>query len=276
MKHKVLMVVPMRYHDGDFDPLAQQCFNVAVAYGKKHGAYELEANTWQGMSISQNTFRLVQSFLSDPKYKDYTHLLRTDDDITYPPDAVEKMLAADKPVISGLITWKTPPYWPNCNVVNDKGRRVKIRIERYMLDDEKVVEVDGAGTGFLLVRREVLEDVWNLWSEYQEAFKKLMPKKFHEWKPVPFFPVLYDETKDIFVSTDFAFSRAVRIAGHDIFMHCGVVTGHIWKKNISITDHLNWRDVFGVSAEEQVFPCHGVKPVHFKVVGRGMELVEHE
>jgi len=57
----------------------------------------------------------------------------------------------------------------------------------------------------------------------------------------------------------------VRTAGFQIFLHCGVIIGHIWKKQISVLDHLNWRDTFGCSNKQQQFPLQKIEAVHFKV-----------
>jgi len=266
---KVFLGVPIRYHDGELEPQAQTCLDGAAAFGEQTGAYELITKSWKGMSITQNSYRLIETFLRDPEFKDCTHFLYTGDDLTFPPDGIKKLLDANKPVIVGCATWKTPPYWPNCDIMTDEGFSSKIHITMEMLRDEVVTEVHGAGSGFMMIKREVLEAVDKLWKEYHEAFKVGMPEKFQGWEPVPFFPVLFDGEQRKYASTDYCFCDMVRTAGHKIFLHCGVVIGHIWTKQISVVDHLNWRDVFGVSTQLQNFPMQNIEAVHFEVDGPG-------
>ena len=262
---RVFMGVPMRYHDGTLEPMAQKALDGAVSYGEETQSFELMSKSWKGMSITQNSYKLVEAFLRDPEFAECTHYLYTGDDLTFPPDGIKKLLDADKPVIVGCATWKTPPYWPNCDAMTEKGFTSKVYITREMLSEGTIIEVNAAGSGFMMIKREVMEAVDRLWTEYHELFKKLMPEKFQNWEPVPFFPVLFNGESRNYTSTDYVFSRSVRTAGYNIYLHCGVIIGHIWKKQISVLDHLNWRDTFGCSEEEQIFPLHSVKRVEFTV-----------
>ncbi len=260
---RVFLAIPMRYHDGDLEPWAQKCLDLTVAYAEEKRGYQLEHVSWKGNSVTQNAFRLVDQFLNDPRYKSCTHYLYSGDDLTFPPDGIQKLLDADKPVIVGCATWKTPPFWCNCDVMGEAGHTSKAHITREMLQQQMVQEVHAAGSGFMMIKREVLEDVAKLWKEYHEEFSAKMSDKFQGWEPVPYFPVLFEDGS--MTSTDFAFSRTVRAAGHKIYLHCGVIIGHIWKKQISVLDHLSWRETFGVSTEEQLYPLHEVESQEFQV-----------
>lgn len=266
---RVFFGIPMRYHDGVLEPWVQKCLDLAASYAEDHQSYELECMTWKGSSVTQNSYNLVNKFLTDPKYKSCTHYLYSGDDLTFPPDGIQKLLDADKPVIVGCATWKTPPYWPNCDVMGESGNLSRIHITREMLQRQSIEEVHGAGSGFMMIKREVLEDVARLWEEYHEEFKSKMSEKFNGWEPVPFFPVMFgaygENAGGKMVSTDFSFCKTVRAAGHKIYLHCGVIVGHVWKKQISILDHLSWRETFGCSSQEQLYPLQEVKPVEYMV-----------
>jgi len=262
---KVFFGVPLRYVDGELEPQAQICLQGAIDFGTETQSYELMYRSWKGLSITQNSWHLMEEFLRNSDYKECTHYLYSGDDLTFPPDAIKKLLDADKPIIVGCATWKTPPYWPNCDIMTGEGFASKIHITRKMLQDEEVVEVHAAGSGFMMIKREVIEAIDELWKEYHLAFAKGMPEKFKGWEPVPFFPVLFDGKTQLYTSTDYCFCDMARTAGFKIFLHCGVIIGHIWKKQISVLDHLNWRDTFGCSNQQQMFPLQKIEPVHFKV-----------
>ncbi len=263
-KHpNVFMAIPMRYHNGGLEPMAQRSLDGIVDYAEANQSYSLQCVTHKGMSVTQNSYRLVDQFLNDPKYAGCSHFLRTDDDMTYSPDAVQRLLDTDKPVAVGCYTWKAPPYWVCADIVGGTGEVSKLHITREMIQEETICEIYAAGSGFMMIKREVLEDVATLWEKYHKAFKANMPAEFQGWEPVPYFPVLFNEGQ--MAATDFSFCRTVRAAGHKLYMHCGVVVGHLWKKQISILDHLDWMDAFGISDQEQVYPLHEVESVKFRV-----------
>lgn len=268
----VFMAIPMRYHDGEIEPMTQRSLDGIVSFAERNQAYNLQCVSHKGMSVTQNSYRLVDKFLNDPAFSDCTHFLRTDDDMTYPPNAVQRLLDADKPLVVGCYTWRAPPYWVCADIVGGTGKASKINITREMIQDESICEINGAGSGFMLIKRGVLEDVARLWEKYHKAFKANMPEQFHGWEPVPYFPVLFNEGH--MASTDFSFCGAVRAAGHKMYLHCGVVVGHIWKKQISVLDHLDWRETFGCSMEEQLYPLHEVKPQEYLVEAPKVEEVK--
>lgn len=260
---KVFVGVPIRMENGVLKPMAQDCLDAATKFGQESKTFDLAGRVHQGMSVSQNRYMLIKKFLHDPSFQDCTHFLTLDDDITYAPDAILKLLQVNAPVVAGCATWKTPPYWPNYNLFNASGSSSKVYLTEEMVTNGTVLEIDGAGTGFLLIKRVVLESVEKLWKTFTEKFIEKMPSRFHEWKPVPFFPVLFKDG-DGFISTDFAFCGAVKEAGFPIYLHCGVIVGHIWETQISILDHFRWRDKFGASEEKQKYPLDEIDFVEYK------------
>lgn len=260
--NRIFIGIPKRYHDGPLEPSAQKCLDGIQNYGVDKGLYESMEVQWGGMSISQNSYKLIRTFLFDEEGKKCSHFLYTGDDLTFPPDALAMLLEADRPVIVGCATWKTPPFFVNCSVLDSQGKESKIYVTQDMLIKGLVSEVFAAGSGFMLIKREVLEDVHNFWKEYYKNFTALMPKKFQNFQPVPYFPVTYDG--EGFTSTDYAFCDAVRACGHKLFLHCGVVVGHIWKKQFSVLDHVQWRNNYGMATQEPDFPTQKIDPIRFK------------
>ena len=259
---RIFIGIPKRYHDGSLEPSAQKCLDAIADYGIDKGLYESAEVQWGGMSITQNSYKMIQHFLNDKEAKKCSHFLYTGDDLTFAPDALAMLLEADRPVIVGCATWKTPPFFVNCSVLDAEGKESKIYVTKDMLVKGLVSEVFAAGSGFMLIKREVMEDVHNFWREHRRNFLALMPKKFHNFQPVPYFPVTYDGKG--FTSTDYAFCDAVRACDHKIYLHCGVVVGHIWKKQYSVLDHIQWRNNYGMAVQEPDFPTQQITPIRFK------------
>lgn len=260
--NRIFIGIPKRYHDGPLEPSAQKCIDGIINYGTEKNIYECVEMQWGGMSITQNSYKLIQEFLFGKEGKKCSHFLYTGDDLTFPPDALAMLLESDRPVIVGCATWKTPPFFVNCSVLDSVGKESKIFVTKDMLLRGLVSEVFAAGSGFMLIKREVMEDVHNFWKDYYKNFVALMPKKFQNFQPVPYFPVTYDGKG--FTSTDYAFCDAVRACGHKIWLHCGAVIGHIWKKQYSVLDHIMWREAYGMALQEPDFPTQKIEPVHFK------------
>ncbi len=94
----------------------------------------------------------------------FSHLWMVDDDVYPPQDALERMLAADKDVVSGLVLNRVPPFTPSL-----------FRIEREEVDGElmwtcdanpirnwpedALVEVDAVGCSCLLIKTSALRRV---------------------------------------------------------------------------------------------------------------------
>jgi hypothetical protein len=78
--------------------------------------------------------------------KDCTHLLFIDCDIVFEPWMIQRLISHDKPVVCGMYPLKrTVPGW----VVNN--------VPGADMQSNGLVQVREAGTGFMLIRRDVLE-----------------------------------------------------------------------------------------------------------------------
>ena len=86
---------------------------------------------------------------------DFTHILFIDDDVTFEPDALIKLLEHDKDIVSGLYLTGSYPHAPIVfDVMDEKGAAGPI----YLTDDmEGLVPIKAAGLGFLLVKTSVFE-----------------------------------------------------------------------------------------------------------------------
>lgn len=80
-----------------------------------------------------------------------SHVLMYDSDVIAPPDTIPRLLARDKPIISGMYCRRSPPH----------GVPVAIKNGQWLTGFRPgdVVEVDVVGAGCLLIRRDVLENL---------------------------------------------------------------------------------------------------------------------
>lgn len=143
---------------------------------------------------------------------DYERLMFIDADIEFTPDDVAKLWNMNEPVAVGVYPMKKPGEdWFACW---KDGRLVK---DLDQFGDEPV-EVDYAGTGFMMIHREVLEKFHATW-----------PEREHDeggGKSFAWFDPRVDQESGIYLSEDYAFCKDWRTLGGSIMCHPQVRLKH--------------------------------------------------
>jgi len=85
---------------------------------------------------------------------DATHLLFWDADILPPRDGLVKLFQSKKAVVSGLYFHKYPPHNPHIYILAEGGKGF---IPAISYPKNQLIEVEGCGAGFLLIRKDVLQ-----------------------------------------------------------------------------------------------------------------------
>ena len=165
------------------------------------------------------------------KESDFTHLMFIDADIQFDANDVIKMLEADKDVICGVypkkeMNWnfieqavkngvetQNLQYFVGSSFVN-----VKEGAEQSITDP---VEITDGGTGFMLIKRDVLQkvvdDAPTFWSPEGKEYYAPFDTSFEEKVP----------GKKEYLSEDFHFCRLVTKAGSSIYAAPWAVLNHI-------------------------------------------------
>jgi GT2 family glycosyltransferase len=125
-----------------------------------------------------------------------THLLMIDDDMTFEPDMLVRMLDRDVDIIGALAFKRRADYQP---CVYQK----KEDDNYYPILPQNFTEVDVVGTGAMLIKREVIEKMKS-----------------------PLFTTYYDKKGNHF-SVDFSFCIKAKKAGFKIFVDPEIEAGHI-------------------------------------------------
>jgi hypothetical protein len=107
---------------------------------------------------------IVQKFLGTS----CTHLMMIDDDIVPPKDALERLLFHDRDIVAAVCPLIGP----------DNEGKLKVSYNAYdmegsiyvpKMEDKGLHEVDGVGTGCILIKREVLENIpYPFMTQYNE------------------------------------------------------------------------------------------------------------
>lgn len=142
-----------------------------------------------------------------------------DDDQIFSPNCLERLVAADKDIVSGLYIAREIPFIPHVYQQRDDGA-IKPRLLRTL--DRSLVECDVVGAGCLLVKTDVL---------------RKMPKPW--WR--------LGEVDGVNWSDDSGFCLRVRQAGFRVHCDQGTPVGHcmfgvVWPKYDENTGE--WSTIF--------------------------------
>lgn len=128
-----------------------------------------------------------------------THILFIDDDMTYEPDALDKLVQHDKDIVSGLYLSRAYPHQP---LVFDLADEDGSACPMYLLDKPSLVPIVAAGFGFLLVKTSIFDKL-------EKPYIRLGELNPEEW------------------CDDIGFFKRVREAGIQSYCDMSVCLGHI-------------------------------------------------
>ena len=183
---------------------------------------------------------LVALFLDDPAA---THLLFIDADIGFAPDQVMRLVACGADIVGGAYPIKRVNWDKARKVMESRRPNPSSAVLDYVLeveDPERIAVVDGfarvryAGTGFLMIRRHVLERM-------SQHYACLRFRREHSIgdplaaspNRVALFECMIDQTTGIYLSEDFSFCKRWTDMGGEIWAdlhsrldHVGPATFH--------------------------------------------------
>lgn len=182
----------------------------------------------RGMPVDE-----ARNYIVDQMKGEYLFFL--DSDVLPPADAIEKLLAHDKDVVTGLYFQRNPPFWPHIY----KESEAPGRYDSLIYYDEKkneqgerqtLLEVASAGLGCCLIKSSVFDKIGTI----------------EENEPKPWFKFTTGWGKETRESEDHFFFRRCREEGIKIFADTTVVCGHIDR---DIVTEKHW-----LSMREDAFP----------------------
>lgn len=185
-------------------------------------------------------------FLQD---RSYTHLFWMDADIGFEPETAFRILLADKEVIAGAYPVKSI-HWPEV-LPNVTPQEFVLSHLRYPVnaahrgnamdlspDDEGLLEVSEAPTGFMAIKRHVLDKLIAARPDlkYIPDFKPGDPRADYCYR---FFDVMVEPETNRYLSEDYAFCRRWRDLGGKVFIDTTAKLEHV--------GHFSWHGDFATS-----------------------------
>jgi hypothetical protein len=142
-----------------------------------------------------------------------THIIFIDVDIGFDETSIIKLLLADKGVVGGLYPKKTLPI--NYVVNGIPGA----------ISDGSLLKVRDIGTGFLCIKRSVIEDMFEKYSNLKYKTNIGLDPKCDDFTYALFDGYLDPETKD-YLSEDYTFCKRWRDIGGEIWTDTSIVLDH--------------------------------------------------
>jgi hypothetical protein len=178
---------------------------------------------------------LVSCFLSDPEA---THLMFIDADIGFNPNDVLKLVLRDKDIVAGTYPQKKL-NWENIQTSASSGasiEEIKLSSLTYtygkrnpdqtlstdgVLDKTKLIEADGVGTGFVMIKRNVFE-----------TLQKYIPDEWYinettKEKVYEFFSTGIDKINRISIGEDWLFCYQWKALGGQVWVDGSINLKHI-------------------------------------------------
>lgn len=140
------------------------------------------------------------------------YLLFIDTDMMWLPEHIDKLVRFDKDVVGGLCTTRRRPQKP-CVYENDGNGRAR----PITTVPDTPFRCWAIGTGFLLLRREVIARVWDL-----------KARDGYPFDPMPHgLPYAKANIESAYLGEDISFCARLRKQGFEIWCHPDVRPGHV-------------------------------------------------
>lgn len=209
-KKNIVLAIPNRSSASQINAeLAHFIHQVGEDEMPESGEYDLKVTFSYLQPVDANRNKMVKEFLEN---EDNEWLLMVDNDVV-PPGDILKMVDYGEKVVSATVTIKKDGV-PHPVIVKqrDDGKFRRMSMDEYRdeVADNGLVEVDGLGTGCLLIHRSVLE----------------------EMSP-PWFKFIYNEDGTLKLGEDFYFSERAKDLDEPLYVTSEFVCSHYRKTDLT-------------------------------------------
>ncbi|HEX4026721.1 MAG TPA: hypothetical protein VHX18_03815 [Rhizomicrobium sp.] len=183
--------------------------------------------------ITRGRNNLVTKFLD---LADTTHLFFIDADIAFDLNQVTRMLAFDQDVVAGMYPLKLMEWNPAAIARVNAGERLEQAALRYVglpcegkeaQQRQGFVTAEYAGTGFMMIRRNVLEKMMAAYPEtrYTSSHHTSVPST--SGNQYALFDCMIDRESGAYLSEDYTFCKRWRDIGGQIWLDTESTLTHI-------------------------------------------------
>lgn len=222
-----------------YDQLVTEPFFMSMiktSVGFKDIGLKFSISTLSDSLINRARNQLVAKFMANPEF---THLLFIDVDLAFHPDDILKMLWHDKDIVTGAypikdINWSKVEQAVKKGVDKSKLLDSSIRFvvnpvnvgENKIEVDNGAISVYDAGTGFMLIKREVFERMFDQYPELKYNDDTGLLNEEERKNSYALFNSYVDEDGR-FLSEDYGFGRYWQKMGGKIWTDPSIELSHM-------------------------------------------------
>lgn len=252
------------------EPFFMSVIQTTVAF--KDLGMNFSISTMADSLISRARNQLAAKFLANP---DYTHLLFIDSDIGFKYEDLLKMLWHDKGVMTGAypikeINWNQVQENVKQGIEPSKLLENSIRfVVNPVANGENIIQVENgalriydAGTGFMLIKREVFLELIEAYPELKyNDDTGVLNEEERNWS-YAFFNSYVDEDTGRFLSEDYGFCRYLQRIGGEIWVDPSIELSHLGRMKYSgkMIDYISKIATFTPKDEKKPAPKKKAKP----------------
>jgi hypothetical protein len=226
------------------EPYFRSMMRLAILFNKYNIQYTI--STLANESLVTRGRNTLTSFFMENQAA--THLFFIDADIEFNPEDILRMVAYDKPIVVGAypkkaINWNSiigaarnpdlneneetieghsSNYVVNFDFVSDKegNKTPQVQIE------DNLVKLKDAGTGFMCIRKDVIQQMFDKHPEYKYVNDINVDQKFEPFMYALFDTVIDPESRR-YLSEDYMFCRTWQNMGGTVYLDPRTALNHV-------------------------------------------------
>tara|TARA_R110001592_G_scaffold1805_7_gene10803 strand:+ start:1464 stop:2396 length:933 start_codon:yes stop_codon:yes gene_type:complete len=225
------------------EPYFRSMMRLAILFNKYGIQYTVSTLANESL-VTRGRNTLTSFFMEN---KSATHLFFIDADIEFNPEDILRMVAYDKPIVVGAypkkaINWHSiisaaradeneneetieghsSNYVVNFDFVTDKdgNRTPSVQIE------DNLVKLKDAGTGFMCIRKDVIQNMFDKHPEYKYVNDINVDQKFEPFMYALFDTIIDPESRR-YLSEDYMFCRTWQNMGGTVYLDPRTALNHV-------------------------------------------------
>ncbi len=244
LRQKHIFIATPCYGGQIGEPYFRSMMRLAILFNKYNIQYTV--STLANESLVTRGRNTLTSFFMENQAA--THLFFIDADIEFNPEDILRMVAYDKPIVVGAypkkaINWDSILGAARNPDINETAETIEGHSSNYVvnfdfLQDEKgnrtpqvqiednLVKLKDAGTGFMCIKKEVIQQMFDKHPEYKYVNDINVDNKFE-----PFMYALFDTMIDPdsrrYLSEDYMFCRTWQNMGGTVYLDPRTALSHV-------------------------------------------------
>ena len=244
LRQKHIFIATPCYGGQIGEPYFRSMMRLAILFNKYNTQYTV--STLANESLVTRGRNTLTSFFMENKQA--THLFFIDADIEFNPEDILRMVAYDKPIVVGAypkkaINWdsilgaaRNPDLNETSDTIEGHSSNYVVNFD-FMTDDkgnktpqvqieDNLVKLKDAGTGFMCIKKDVIQQMFDKHPEYKYVNDINVDQKFEPYM-YALFDTMIDPESRRYLSEDYMFCRTWQNMGGTVYLDPRTALSHV-------------------------------------------------